>query len=73
MAEVGERVRISRGWAKGQKAEVMYADPRYLELRMEDGSVSVFPPWRVEDLGRDPVRSSVRRRIEKVKQFGGAL
>lgn len=75
MAEVGEKVRIVEGWARGQVAEVVSAEPRYLELKMADGSISVFPPWRVEALGecRDPVAQSVERRIRRVKQIGGAL
>lgn len=75
MAEAGERVRVTQqGWAYNKVAEVVEANPRYCELKMMDGSRMLFPAWAIEQLGsRDPVRSSVNRRMRLFKEHGGAL
>lgn len=75
MAEVGERVRVTQqGWAHNLTAEVIEFNSRYCELKMADGSRMLFPSWAIEALGsRDPVRSSVNRRMRLFKEHGGAL
>lgn len=73
--EVGEKVRVThQGWAHNKTAEVVEANAGYCELRMSDKSRMIFPAWAIEQLGaRDPVRSSVNRRMRLWKERGGVL
>lgn len=74
MVEVGEKVRVTQqGWAHNKVAEVIESNPRYCELKMTDGSRMLFPSWAIEQLSRDPVRSSTERRMRRWKHNGDVL
>lgn len=71
---VGEKVRITEGWAEGQIAKVAESDPRYLVLKMNGGEHSIFPLWRVTPLGqRNRVKEATDRRFRRWKSRGGGV
>lgn len=74
MIAVGERVRITDGWARGKTALVVKSEDRFVDLEMPDGVITVYAPWRVQALGqRNPVRESTDRRMRKWRARGGVL
>lgn len=74
MIGIGEKVRITDGWAEGQTAEVVESDLRYLDLEMNDGTIACYPPWRVRALGtRCPVKEATDRRFRRWRARGGVL